>query len=447
MADLQPKKKKRKTLLWVILIGVVLFMVFLAVAIGGKKPVDEVYVETSTARTIISSVSESGVVEPVVEVKIAADVSGEVVALDVREGMEVKRGQVLVTIRPDNYESALEMAQASLSGSLASEQNAKAAVEQAYQRFLSDSVNFYRQDALFQKKVVTKMEWDAAKLQLDIARSAWRGSQSNLKSAKYQSEGRAASLKTAQSDLRKTTLFATMDGTITRQNVKTGERVVGTAQMAGTELFRIADLSKMQVLVKINENDIVHVKIGDTAHVEIDAFEGKTFKGKVTEIAYSASSSASVTGVSNDQITSFEVKVEIDPASYLNETSIMRGVAPHQSPFRPGMSAQVEIFTEVVENAVAVPIQAVTIRRIGEDDAEAPKEVVFVLGKDMKVLQKEVKTGIADDKYIELLSGLAKGEQVVSGPYKLLSKDLADGMKVVVVKEEDTKKESEEKAE
>lgn len=438
--------KKRRPLLWVILGGVFLFILFAVFALRGREESLAVSTAKVEKRSIIASISESGTIEPVTEVKIAADVSGEVVQLDVKEGMQVKRGDILVSIRPDNYQSALELAQSSLNASVASELNAKAGQEQAYQRYLTDSATFRRQDDLFAKRVISKAEWDAAKLQIDISRSAYRGAIANVKGTAYQTDSRRASLKTAQSDLRKTTIFATMDGILTRQGVKLGERVVGTAQMAGTELFRIADLSRMQVVVDINENDIVHVKIGDSAHVEVDAFEGRKFKGKVTEIAYSASESALG---ATDQITSFQVKVEIDPESYLHDATMMAGIQPNQSPFRPGMSARVEIFTEREDNVAAVPIQSVTIRRIGDDENEPPQEVVFVLDKSMKATQKLVKTGISDDTYIAIREGLQPGEEIITGPYKALSKTLEDGTKVQIATDEQTKaaKKEEEEAE
>lgn len=432
MADSVKQKKRRSPLLWIITGGTLIFAIFAVVVLSGGKEVLEVNAEPAEQRNVIASVSESGVVEPVLEVKIAADVSGEVVTLGVKEGMQVKQGDILVSIRPDNYQSALEQAQASLNAAVASELNAKASQEQAYQRYLNDSASFARQDDLYRRKVISKAEWEAAKLQFDIARSGYRGAIANVKGSIYQTESRKASLRNAQSDLRKTTIFASMDGTITRQNVKLGERVVGTAQMEGTELFRIADLSRMQVTVNINENDIIHVKIGDSAHVNIEALGDREFKGKVTEIAYSATASE----LGTDQITSFEVKVEIDTASYIHDKTLMAGLAPHQSPFRPGMSAHVEIFTERSDNAVSVPIPAVTIRRIGEDDTEPPKEVVFLLGTDLKVVQRPVKTGISDDKYIVITEGVNPGEYIVTGPYKALSQSLTDGMKVKMAPED-----------
>lgn len=419
---------------WVLIAAVVFFTVFfIAFFVMGKEKSVEVLAEKVERRTVVASVTESGVVEPVTEVKIAADVSGEIVSLDALEGAEVKQGDIMVTIRPDNYQSALEQARAALNASIASELNASASREQAYAKYLQDSATFKRQDQLFNKEVIARAEWEAAKLAFDISRSQYRGAIANEKSTRFTTESRRASLKNAQSELRKTTIFASMNGTVTRQNIKLGERVVGTIQMQGTEMFRIADLSRMQVLVEINENDIVHLRIGDSAHVEVDAYEEMIFRGTVTEIAYSASTSE----LGTDQITSFEVKVELDPKSYVNNPELMRGRKANQSPFRPGMSAQVEIYTEQEANQLTIPIQAVTVRKprdeAGKIDEDAePVEVAFVLDKFNKVERRDVTTGISDDKYIVITSGLKEGDRVVTGPYKLLSKDLKSGMQVMI---------------
>ena len=424
-----PNKKKRKTgLIWAVLIAVVLVLVFGVVFFGGKKKDNVVYVEQVARRNIIASVSESGTVEPVLEVKIASDVSGEIVSLDASEGKEVKRGDLLVSIRPDNYQSALELAQASLNAGIANELQGAASVEQARVQLMQDSATFMRQNQLYNNKVISKSEWENAQLKYNIAQSQLRAALASLKAAKFTTESRRANIKTAQSDLRKTNISATMDGIITRQNIRFGEKVVGTAQMEGTELFRIADLSKMQVVVKINENDIIHIHIGDSALVEVDAFENEKFKGYVTEIAYSAASAST----SADQITSFEVKVQIDPASYVNKKDLMEGLKPNQSPFRPGMSAQVEIFTESDLNALSIPIQAVTVRKPKGDETAEPIEVVFGLRDQQFADMKPVTTGISDSKYIVIKSGLAEGETVITGPYRLVSKELETGQKVKV---------------
>ncbi len=433
-------KKRRTGLIWGSIVGVILLVTFLIVFFGGKKKDVGVTIEPAARRTVIASVSETGKVEPVLEVKIAADVSGEVVALDITEGKEVKMGDVLVSIRPDNYQSALEQAQAALNGSVAAELQATAAIEQTRVQIMQDSANLLRQQQLFSTGVIPKAELEAAQLKYNISRSQLRANEASFRAAKFSTESRRASLKTAQSDLRKTTITASMNGTITRQNIRFGERVVGTMQMQGTELFRIADLSRMQVVVDINENDIIHVHIGDSALVEVDAFGEEKFWGHVTEIAYSAASGAVAT--TTDQITSFEVKVEIDPKSYLGKTELMRDVKANASPFLPGMSAQVEIFTERQENVLAVPLQAVTVRKIKKDEDAEPEEVVFVLREKQFAQIRPVVTGISDSKYIVIKEGLQEGEEVVTGPYRMLSKEMADSMKIKVLTDSENAKTS-----
>jgi HlyD family secretion protein len=428
MATTIGKKKKRTGLIWASLVGAVLIILFVVIFFGRRKVDNGVNVEKVTRHDIVASVTETGKIEPVLEVKIAADVSGEVVDLQIAEGKEVQKGEVLVSIRPDNYQSALEQAQASVNAAIAAELQAQAAVEQARVQVMQDSATFQRQDQLFRDKVISKAEWETAQLRYNIARSQLRANEASVRAARFSTESRKASLKTAQSDLRKTTITASMSGTITRQNIRFGERVVGTMQMQGTELFRIADLSRMQVVVNINENDIVHVHIGDSARVKVDAFEGQRFTGKVTEIAYSAASTAT----STDQITAFEVKVEIDSASYIHQANLMRGLKPHQSPFLPGMSAQVEIFTEREDKALAVPIQAVTVRKLAKSEDAEPTEVVFVLRDNQFAQLKPVVTGISDSKYIVIKEGLKEGEEIITGPYRLLSKEVKDSMKVKV---------------
>lgn len=435
-------KKKRSPLRWILLVGMLVVVGFLYVVLSRDDKGVEVDIEDVETRTVVASVSESGTIEPVFEVAIAADVSGEVIEMNGKEGDLVKKGDLLVTIRPDNYKSALEQARAALNGAIANELQAKAARETAHARYLQDSASFQRNDALFQQKVISQVEWETAKLAREVSKSNYRGSIASLEAARFQVASSRASLNQAKNNLDRTAIFATMTGTLTRQNVKQGERVVGTLQMAGTEVLRIADLSEMQVTVQINENDIRFLRIGDTAHIEVDAFDDRIFKGRVSEIAYSpASGSDPLAAASSDQITNYEVKVLIDSASYVKNEEIMRGVAAHQSPFRPGMSAQVEIYTDREEDVLAVPIQAVTIRKPeGSDEDAEPVEVVFSYAGG-KVQMMEVTTGINDDKYISVTSGLKGGERIVVGPYKALSKDLKSGM---VVKESkvETKKEA-----
>lgn len=437
-----PPKRKRKFTFYLLTGGGALLVIFLLFAIfrdGSRLP--GVTVEQVQLRTIVSSVIESGTVEPVVEVKIAPDVSGEVVELNYNEGDPVKKGDELVTIRPDNYRSAVEQATASLNQAIANQMNSKASLAQARANFLQDSTNYVRDKKLFEGGVISKLEFENVQLKFAVSQSQYESARQSVNASFYQVENSRASLRQAQQNLQRTTLTATMDGTITRISRRVGERAVGTGTMEGTEILRIADLSRMRVSVEINENDIVHIKIGDTARVKIDAYAGKIFKGRVSEIAYSATEGLTT---SADQVTNFVVKVEIEPSSYLKDPEIMRGLQPHQSPFRPGMSAQVEIFTERVEGQPAVPIQSVTVSRPekkeGNDKGqqkqtnEEPKEIVYVL-KGSHVEAREVKTGISDDKYILITAGLKAGETVVTGPYLVLTEKLKGGAAVRVIKE------------
>lgn len=448
MAKSVKKKKKRSPVRWVIIIGMVILVAFLYVNLSGREKSAEVLVEQVQRRNVVSSVNESGVIEPVVEVAIAADVSGEVVEMNGKEGEFVKQGDLLVTIQPDNYQSALEQAKAALDQTVANKLQAAAAIEQAKVRYLQDSASFKRTDALYKSEVVSKVEWETALLAMQVSKSQLSASKASFEAARYQVKSSEASLKQARSNLRRTNIYATMDGTLTRQNVRKGERVVGTLQMAGTEVLRIADLSEMQVTVKINENDIRFIQIGDSAHVEVDAFEDEIFTGSVTEIGYSPAGDGNLlSNTSSDQITNYEVKILILRKSYVNRKDIMAGVTEFQSPFRPGMSAQVEIYTDSKNNVVAVPIQAVTVRRLDNDSTDSgmganissdgedvreddPEEVVF-LYKDGQVVLRPVKTGINDDEYIVVKEGITEGELIVVGPYRMLSKELEDGMKVV----------------
>lgn len=434
------KGKKKRTSRWVIIIIFsILGILLIATLLTPKIPTTVITDEVIT-RNILASVSESGTVEPTVEVKIAADVSGEVVELYVKEGDRVKKGDLLVVIRPDNYKSLVDQANASYNSAIANHLQAQASVSQAKSTLMQDSASFMRSDLLFKEKTISRVDWETAKLKRDISASQMVSARQTEKAAYFQMESARASLAQARQNLDRTSIHASMDGTITRLNVELGERVVGTAQMAGTEIMRIADLSSMQVKVEINENDIIHLRIGDSTEIEVDAFRDKKFNGKVTEIAYSATGNdvASLAN-SSDQITLFTVKVAIESASYRRDSSLMRGISVDQSPFRPGMSAQVEIFTEKAMNAVSVPTQAVTIRRSAQDENEEPQEIVFMVDETGKIYSREVKIGISDDKYLEITEGLKAGETIIIGPPGLLYKVLEDGMMVATKTQEEVK--------
>lgn len=430
-----PKKKKRSPLLLILLIsGVVLILIVSAMMMGGKKGTG-VTVGKAEKRTLISSVSESGTVEPLLEVKIAPDVSGEVVELYAKEGAPVKRGDLLAVIRPDNYQTALHQTEAGLSGAIAMAMQAESAYQQAVASCMQDSANFVRNDQLFKQSVISRQEWETFKLKLDVARNNREAARQGAVSARYQVESSRANVQQARQNLNRTSIVATMDGILTKKNCELGERVVGTMQMQGTEILRIADLSRMMVKVEINENDIRFIELGDSATILVDAFGEKKFKGRVIEVAYSPVSASGIASAI-DQVTNFEVKVEIDPVSYKNDPEVMRGINPATSPFRPGMSAQVEIYTDRVAGVVAVPIAAVTVKKAAkEGDAageEEVREMVF-LKTGNKATERVVITGLSDDKYIEIKEGLKEGEEIITGPYVALTKELKEGTEVEVI--------------
>ena len=387
--------------------------------------------EMVSTRTILARVTESGTIDPTVDVPITPDVPGEVVKIAVREGMQVKKGDLLLTILPDDYQSQLEQADASLSRSQASYLQSKASQSQARATLMQDSVSLARTRELFRDGVVSKVELENAQLKYSVSKSQWESAKYSVDAAFYQVRSSESSRKQARQNLNRTNIYASMDGTITQLNVELGQRVVGTSMMAGTEILKIADLSSMEVVVEINENDIVNVKLGDSARVEVDAFPNQGFWGEVSEIAYSASSSGIAT---TDQVTNFEVKVRINPASYA-----ALAPAKDRSPFRPGMTALVEIYTNRAENVVTVPMQAVTIRGAGEGTSlQTGKEVVYVLNNGT-VKEVPVVTGISDDRYLEIKEGLSGDEEIVTGPYQTLSQILTDGLQVEKAPEIDTK--------
>jgi len=407
--------------------------------------------EKAALRDITETVSASGKIQPVVEVKISPDVSGEIVDLPVYEGQEVKKGQLIARIRPDNYQAALEQMQASLNTAKADLANAKAALSQAESRLAAEKVNVERNRKLFAEKVISQVEMDNSELAYNIAVSQKNSSEQQVEAAKYRIESAEASLKQAKENLNRTSLFAPMSGIISKLSVKLGERVVGTSQMAGTEMMRIADLSKMEVKVDVNENDIVNVSLNDSVKIEVDAYTGKHFTGRVTNIANSSSSLGSNVA-STDQVTNFEVRILISAYSY---QEVMKEKNKKISPFLPGMSANVEIYTNTLKNVLSVPSQCVTTRTKTKDKGNAekqntttttktsiekPEEIIFVHQNGM-VKQVAVKTGIADNQYIQILSGIKEGDEVVSGSYRAISKELKDGMKVKKVTEQELNKE------
>ena len=417
------KKKKNKLLPFVLAFLVVLIIVLV---VGKKKgwfgKDFEVKVTTQkvVSKTITELITANGKVQPETEVKISPDVSGEIIMLEVEEGDEVEKGQLLVVIKPDIYIQALNRAEASLNSS-------KARLAQTEAQMIERELAFKRTQTLYKQEAVPESEFESAQAAYQVAEAEVRAAGFSVKSAE-------ASVAEAQEQLVKTKIYAPMNGTISRLNVEQGERVVGTNMYAGTEMMVIANLNKMEVKVEVNENDIVKVSKGDTALVEVDAYLKRKFKGIVTEIA----NSANTLGTSSDQVTNFDVKVLLLQESYRD----LMDSASMSYPFRPGMSATVDIQTETREGVIAVPIQSVTTRvaELGEeqagDDDKEKEEVIFVM-KDGLAWKQVVETGIQDNQNIEILSGIADGDEIITGPYNVVSRTLKDSLQVKAVDEKE----------
>lgn len=414
----------------------------------GKSEVTQVAVEKVVKRTIIETVSASGKVQPEIEVKLSAEVSGEVVELLVKEGDVVKKGQLLCKVRPDVLKSGFDRAVASLNSQKASLASTQQQLKQVEANFANTTAKYKRNQELFAKKVISAAEFDAVKAEYEGSKASLESTRQNVVASRFGVEQSNAVVKEAGANLAKTTINAPVDGVISKLSIELGDRILGTSQMAGTEIMRISNLSSMEVSVDVNESDINRVSVGDLADIEVDAFQNQKFKGEVTEIA----SSSSVVGTSTDQVTNFTVKVRILPESY---AKLVRSDAANPSPFRPGLSATVDIQTEQF-SGIAVPIQSVTTREKKKEeneaekgakaasakdekekvkDAEPVKEYVFVYNAG-KVKQVLVTTGIQDDTYILIKSGLKGGEEVISLPFTAISKTLKDSAMVEKVDKE-----------
>jgi len=402
-----------------------IFVLLINLACGGSKP-EWVSVDTAQVRTVIETIAASGKIQPEVEVKVSSDVSGEIIALYVAEGDSVQAGQLLMEINPEIYRSQSNQAEAILRQGEANLANARSRIAQSKAQWIQSELNYKRNKQLFEKNAVSKAEFEQIEAQYEVARNELEAANESAKAAEYNVESNRAALQLARENLARTRILSPMQGVVSKLNVERGERVVGTAQMTGTEMLRIANLSNMEVRVEVNENDIVKVKLSDTAEVEVDAYPNRKFSGLVTAIANSPRTAQQ--SLTSDEITNFEVRVRILPSSYAD---LLQGENLRFSPFRPGMTATVDIKTRRAESVVTVPAAAVTARA-DSVDTETMKEYVFVV-RDNKVEMREVKTGIQDARYIAILSGLAMGEEIVEGPYSAVSKSLVDGSSVRVV--------------
>ena len=428
---------KRKHVL--IIAGIVVLL--LIVLITGKQQgwigethATRVSVEKAQKRDITQMVSANGKIQPEIEVNITPYISGEVVELGVKEGDEVKKGDFLAKIDPEIYESNFERARANLNTQKANMANAKARLAQAKARLEKVKNQFNRQKQLFEQEVISQADYDEIQAAYREAKAEVTAAEQNLKASEFNVMSAQASLQEARENLNRTAIYAPNSGTISRLNVEVGERVTGASQFsAGTEIMRIADLNRMEVNVEVNENDIIRITKNDTALIEVDAYFNRKFKGLVTEIATSAKETQ---GVSTDQVTNFEVKVRILPSSY---DDIQEGKTTYKSPFRPGMSASVDIQTETVYDALSVPIQAVVAKADTTDgkdtDEEKLQEYVFV-AEDGIARRREVESGIQDKEYIHLKKGVNLSEEVITAPYRTITRDLEDGDHIEVVEKE-----------
>ncbi len=451
--------QKRKKLITIGIVALVLVLIGFAIARKkgwiGSQDLTKVSTELIAKRTIVETVSANGKIEPEAEVKLSPAVSGEIVELYVKEGDEVKAGTLLAKINPEIYLSSYDGSVALANTARANLANSNARLSQVKSQFVNAKASFSRNDKLFKQSTISPAEYDAAKAAFEVAQAEVSAAEQTVKAAEYQVKNAEANIKQSKENLAKTSIYAPAGGTISKLNVEKGERVAGASQFSsGTEILRIANLSSMQVNVSVNENDIVRVHLFDTALIEVDAYLNRKFKGIVTEI----STSANVLGVSADQVTNFEVKIRILPFSYVD---LLKPGKENISPFRPGMSATVDIQTKTSPNVLTVPIQAVTTRtdstNAGENKASGgmeekgtnvttdkkPKkkdvtfqEIVF-LYQDGKAKMVKVKTGIQDNTYIEIVSGLKEKQEVISGPYRAVTKKLKDGDLVKKVDKKD----------
>ena len=419
--------------------GAVLFLIIALVIAGKREKPIPVTTEKAVRRTILQTVSATGKVQPETEVKISPEVAGEIIELSVEDGMQVKKGDLLLKIKPDSYKALLEQQEAAISAAKATNLQQKATM-------LKTDHDLGRSKDLFEKKLISEQEYNAAEAAYDVAKNTYESSLHEIERAE-------ASSSQARDQLSKTTIYSPMDGTVTVLNSKLGERLVATNQFAGTDVMRVADLSHMQAVVDVNENDVVNVKLGDKANVKIDAYGDRKFKGVVQQIANTGKTTGTGT---QEEVTNFEVKIRVEE---------------HDVALRPGLSCTAEIETNMVKDAVAVPMQSVTIRtgdsNLSPEEIEKQKQKVATRDKDdnkaelsdnrrEKQVQKEereklvkvvflkngskaqmvkVTTGIADDSYMEIKSGIKPGDEVISGSYSAISRKLKEGAKVSYDKE------------
>ena len=435
---------KSKKVWWIIIGCLVLLVVLVIVAKNSDKDVTKVATEKSGLHTITETVTASGKIYPETEVKIAPEVSGEITLLNILEGDSVKKGDVLVKINPNIYNSMVNQAEASVEQTRATANNTKEMMAQAESQYDLALATYNRNKKLYEQKVISQLEFEQGEASFKSAKATLDAARASTSGGKYSIQGAQAGLSQAQENLLKTTIIAPTSGIISELNVKKGERVVGTAQMAGTEMLTIADMSRIEVRVDVSETDISKVKIGDTTIIEADAYRNRKFKGLVSKVAVSSSksSTASASATSTDQVTNYTVHILILPSSYEDLTAKL---AKGKFPFKPGMSASVEIQTNRQDNILSVPVNAVTTRDWPDSLKKSTsasandniRQIVFVFdSKTQMVNIRDVKTGLQDNKYLQITEGLKEGEEVVTAPYGAIARTLNDKTKVKVVEKE-----------
>jgi HlyD family secretion protein len=455
----KPRKKKSNKVIW-ILLGVFVVLIAIAVVVQkNKKKETEVVTSLPKRLTIVEKISASGMVQPVKEIKLSPDVAGEIIQLDVEEGDSIVQGQLLVKIRPDNYISAVQRAEASLNTQKANLMSSKANLARARATYERAKLDLERNEKLFAEDVISSSEWELAQQTFKVADNDLKSAKASVDAARFVVKSNQAALADAKENLRKTSMYAPISGTVSKKSVEKGERVVGTSQFAGTEMLRLADLNLMEVRVDVNENDIIRISEGDTAIIDVDAYTylDKKFKGVVTQIANTAKDKLSA-----DAVTEFEVKIRILRSSFIE---LEKDGFKH--PFKPGMTASVDIITETKNDVLSVPLAAVTVRNASElvskkddedkaegdaeGDAEEKKnsikdpgddetvEVIFLNEGGVAKIFK-VETGLSDFENIEITNELADTAKVITGPFIVVSKRLKDGDLVVEKSDKKNKK-------
>lgn len=431
-------KKSTKTLLY--LLGLLILIVIVVVLFSNSDKSPLVKTEEVSKRKISESVTASGKIQPETDVKITSQVSGQIIELAVKEGDVVAAGDLLLKINPDLYTAAQSRAIASLNSSKSGLANSKARLVQAVASNNSDLLAYNRSKSLFDQGVISNADWDNVQAKYEISQAEVTSARENIKAAEYSIMSARATVSEAKENLNRTTIIAPKAGTITALSKEVGESVLGNQMMAGEIIMKVSDLQTMEVDVEVNESDIVKVTLGDLSTIEVDSYSDRKFEGVVTEIGNTALNSMGNVS-SMDAVTNFSVKIRIDEKSYSD--LILNGA----SPFRPGMSATVEINTNTKENILTVPIKAVTTRtdtstskhyrHESKEDKEnkEPMVVVFVVDDKNKTHIKAIKTGIQDMDYYEVLSGLEEGEKVITGPFKMVSKNLRNGQEIRVKKD------------